>query len=160
MASKTVSISPVEALVAGCRATCESYYDGTKPGSVHYDGMTYMNYQCVATVATGWRFLRLEYVLKGTTTRGLTYTQTLKLNTNPAPAQKVTTNWENPFEYDVHGADGSVNITTKEEIISVTAYFERIPVHVPTHLLVNTYSKSVPVKLVHDPATHKLVADY
>lgn len=161
MASKTVSISPVEALVAGCRATCESYYDGTKPGGPGYDGMTYTNYQCVATVATGWRFLRFEYVLRGTTNRDEhTYTETVRLNTNPAPAQKVTTDWENPFEYDVIGDDGTYYGTIKEEIASVTAYFERIPVHVPTHLLVNTYSKSVPVKLVHDPTTHKLVADY
>lgn len=106
MATKTVKIEPIEAIGGGCRATCESYYNGTKPGSSHYDGMTYTNYQCVATVGAGWRFVRFEYVLKGTTTRGLTYTDTVKLKTNPAPPQKVTTNWANPFEYDVQGADG------------------------------------------------------
>lgn len=161
MASKTVTIEPVQAIVAGCRATCASYYDGTKEGGSSYDSIAYTNYQCVATVATGWRFLRFECVLRGTTNRdGHTYTETLTLNTNPAPVQQITNNWANPFEYEVIGDDGSVYMTIKEEIISVVAYFEEIPVHVPTHLLVNTYAKSTPVSLTYDPATHKLVADY
>lgn len=162
MATKTVNISPVEALAAGCRAACSSYYSGTKPGGPGYDGINYTNYQCSVTkLAAGWRFLRYEYIIKGTLNRGGgTYTETPKLRTDPAPLQQDTTGEENPFEYEVIGDDGSVYQTIKEEIVSVTAYFEQIPVHVPTHLLVNTYSKSVPVKLVHDPTTHKLVADY
>lgn len=65
-----------------------SYYNGTKPGTAHYDGMTYTNYQCSATVGANWRFLRFEYVIKGTTNRdGHTYTETVTLQTNPAPTQ-------------------------------------------------------------------------
>lgn len=160
MASKTVTVEPVDAYAAGCRATCASYYDGTKPPGPHDDGASYTNYQCSATVAASWRFVRFEYVLQGTTNRSETYTDTVRLTTNPAPLQQVTTNWENPFEWEVHGDDGSVYRTIKEKIISVKAVFEQIPHHDPTNLLVNTYSKSIPVKLVHDPATHKLVADY
>jgi len=162
MASKTVTIEPVQAIVAGCRATCASYYDGTKPGGSGYDGINYTNYQCsVTNLAAGWRFLRYEYTIKGTLNRdGHTYTEKVTLRTDPAPIQQKTTDWENPFEYEVIGDDGSVYQTIKEEIVSVTAYFEQIPVHVPTHLLVNTYAKSTPVALTYDPATHKLVADY
>lgn len=162
MASKTVTIEPVQAIVAGCRATCASYYDGTKEGGPSYDGINYTNYQCAATVATGWRFLRFEYTIKGTTNHpnGHTYTETITLNTNPAPVQQITNNWANPFEYEVIGDDGSVYMTIKEEIISVVAYFEEIPVHVPTHLLVNSFSKSTPVQLVYDPTTNLLVADF
>lgn len=58
------------------------------------------------------------------------------------------------------GDDGSVYMTIKEEIISVKAVFEEIPHHDPTHLLVNTYSKVVPVTLVYDPTTNLLVGDY
>lgn len=161
MASKTVTIEPVQAIVAGCRATCASYYDGTKPGGSGYDGINYTNYQCAATPASNWRFLRFEYTIKGTTNRdGHTYTETITLNTNPAPVQQITNNWANPFEYEVIGDDGSVYMTIKEEIISVVAYFEEIPVHVPTHLLVNSFSKSTPVQLVYDPTTNLLVADF
>ena len=161
MASKTVAVEPVDAYAAGCRATCVSYYDGTKPPGPHDDGTSYTNYQCsVTNLAAGWRFVRFEYVLQGATNRGETYTDTVRLTTDPAPLQQVTTNWENPFEWEVHGDDGSVYRTIKEEIISVKAMFEQIPHHDPTHLLVNTYSRVVPVTLVYYPGSNLLVADY
>ena len=40
--------------------------------------------------------------------------------------------------------------------MDLIAYFERLP----THLLVNSYNLSYPIRLVYDPATNLLVADY
>lgn len=47
------------------------------------------------------------------------------------------------------------NITVNSNV-SLTAYFSRSI----THRLVNSYNKSSPVRLVYDPATNRLVADY
>ena len=43
--------------------------------------------------------------------------------------------------------------------ITLKAYFTKIP-HTPTHLLVNSSTVESPAKLVYDPTTNLLVADY
>lgn len=60
------------------------------------------------------------------------------------------------YDEDGYGASYNQRIWDKSEI---EAYFTSNP-HTPTHLLVNSSSRSTPVRLVYDPSTNKLVADY
>jgi hypothetical protein len=53
---------------------------------------------------------------------------------------------------DPYGGEDKTEITG----VAVTFIFARTP----THLLVNTSSRSTPVQLVYDPATNLLAADY
>lgn len=163
MASKWVVISPDSAYAAGCRATCESYYSGIKTNTSHADHIEYTNYQLTATPVSGWTFVGFRVTLQLTTNHGEVIVETpysYKLTSNPAPEQQVTSDWELPMDYELIGDDGYYYRTIKSEIYKVEAIFEGIPVHNPTHLLVNSATRHAPVSLVYDPATNKLVADY
>lgn len=70
-----------------------------------------------------------------------------------------------PFVYPDYRRDANLNeffnVRNPEGTWTATIglYFTRVP-RTPTHLLVNSFSKSTPVQLVYDPTTNLLVADY
>ena len=70
-----------------------------------------------------------------------------------------------PFVYPDYRQDNNLNeyfnVRNPEGTWTATIglYFTRVP-RTPTHLLVNSFSKSTPVQLVYDPTTNLLVADY
>lgn len=163
MSTKIVTISPNGAAAAGCTATCESYYSGSKPDSGSIGGtMHFTNFQATAVAARGWSFVRWNV------THRYTYSdasppreETIKYRRyNPFPATTTATDIENPFEYEYTGDNTYPVYTRKDEIVGVEAVFEAAPVPDPTDLLVNSASRSSPVQLVYDPATDLLVADF
>lgn len=70
--------------------------------------------------------------------------------------------WESLASSSVYDRRGSAwwdyynTITTTQTSLVAVAFFKRVP----THLLVNSATLGSPVRLVHDPDTHLLVADY
>lgn len=158
MASKTVTISPTGAATAGCTATCGSYYTGSKPSS--YGGTRYFtNYQATATTALGWTFVRWEVTYRYTYSDGGSPSEeTVRYSANPFPATTTATDTENPFEFEDVGYSATPAHSVKKEIVGIIAVFTGG--HTPTHLLVNSSTAENPAKLVYDPASHLLVADY
>lgn len=168
MATKPVTVSPPAAAAAGCTATCESYYTGTQQPS--YQGgatRSYTNFQVIATGRIGWKPKRIKVSHFYTYSDGSTGTETVTYRSrdfgepNPwnFPAVKNFTDHENPFEFEEIDAGTETRLrTVKDEITGVEVEFEGG--YTPTHLLVNSYSKSFPVQLLYDPTTNLLVADY
>ena len=143
--SKSVAISPPAAAAAGCTAQC--------PGEqTDYSDGWLRTYTLSASAATGWRFVKFTWDKTIVTQSGST-------------SETVESSY-NPSDYN----DGVVELridytatTFQEDLISnVTAIFEQTtpPPHTPTHLLVNSSTVENPAKLVYDPATNLLVADY
>ena len=150
MASKTVTISPAAAAAAGCTATCESIREDASPPSYEI-----LYYQLAAAAAAGWEFVDFSWTLhwENSTTGG----------SGDTPA----TNTSNPYSNDLTLFEGWVDWAALEvgpgrdvySLVGLTATFRR-PQPTPTHLLVNSSTVESPAKLVYDPATNLLVADY
>lgn len=125
------------------------------------DGYQIESYKLTATPSAGFRFVRFDITREYSDFQGSSYTHSVSNTESPAIAI-VDLPAGDPANLlgsvrRLYGRDSSqwylYNVT------NVIAVFERIP-HVPTHLLVNSSSLGSPVRLVHDPATHLLVADY
>lgn len=182
MASKTVTISPAGAAAAGCSAACDSYYSGVKtytgghprPGESGGSTLvTYTNYQLAAMSVAGWRFkgwnvTRQKYVTGGLDEHGNVRTDVVtetdhRYQSGPSPYPQDTTaidyTWPGDLEEANPGYDWRRH-TFKWEIISVEAQFEQESPPAHTDLLVNSSTIESPAKLVYDPATNLLVADY
>ena len=153
MASKTVTISPPAALAAGCTATCESYVTGTEAGVIDFT-----NYQFAATAAAGWRIVRFDFDEHTQSSTGGDTTQSFSEAADaagkyPSDADRDYTARLEPFEDDY--TDGTYREwTTLENCVAV---FEPTTA---TDLLVNSSTIETPAKLVYDPTTNLLVADY
>lgn len=154
MATKPVKILPNEAAAAGCEATCESYATGTEWGILDFT-----NYQFAATTVGNWRIVRFDFDEHTQTSTGGDKVQSFRkwpdaAKKYPADADRDFSARLAPFE-DSH-VDGSYREwTTLENCVAV---FERS--YTPTHLLVNSATRESPAKLVYDPATNRLVADF
>ena len=117
-------------------------------------GVTYVewdNFECAATPAAGWAFgsfmvTRQEY------RNGSAYGTPTTTNYYVNPTGKDTTAYRMPYEY----AYPNTSENTYTRIVSVVATFVRAK----THLLVNSANKTTPVRLLYDPSTNLLVADY
>lgn len=160
MATKSVTISPPAAQAAGCDATCKSYVDdGTYSDSS--STTTFTNYELEATPAPGWEFLRFEETYRLSEYDGRdVFEETLNLAHNPWPGTRDYTAQTAPTEYErVMNNPVRYTIRAKVEILSLVAVFGPAT-HTPTNLLVNSADRSTPVKLVYDPTTNLLVADY
>lgn len=169
MATKPVTVSPPAALAAGCTATCESYYTGTQQPSYQGDvTISYTNYQVIARGRIGtWKPKRIKvshfytYSDGSTSTDTITYRSSNYGDPNPwnFPAVKSFTDRENPFEFEEVDPGTVTRLrTVKDEITGIEVEFEGG--YTPTHLLVNSSTTENPAKLVYDPATNLLVADY
>ena len=161
MATKSVTISPAAAQAAGCSATCESYHSGVVPEQTAGGGtLHYTNFQAIARPKLGWRLKYWDVSHHYTVNDGTTHDETIRYTRpNPFPIAKEFSKFENPFEFEITGADPFPVITIKDEITAIVAEFETWS-YVPTHLLVNTANMASPVALTYDPETHKLVADF
>lgn len=119
-------------------------------------------YKLTATAAAGYVFDHFEFVTRSWEeyNQSIIYddTRTSSNSNNPAISNGQPTGyqWEasivGKFDLSYNGQDSHLTP------ISITAVFR--PLHTPTHLLVNSFNYTTPVTLVHDPATHLLVADY
>ena len=161
MASYTVEIQPQGAAAAGCSATpCTSYATGTIETLAAIT--TFSNYEAEATAAGTWVFDKWEFHYHveyddGTRTEDVVYRDPW----NPTPLNKSTTGTQDPTEYTIEYKPQYVDhyrIAEKKTITKIVALFRNT--RTPTHLLVNSASRSTPVQLVYDPATNLLVADY
>ena len=168
MATKPVTVSPPAAAAAGCTATCESYYTGTQQPSSQGAIDSYTNFQVIARGRIGtWKPKRIKvshfytYSDGSTSTDTITYRSSNYGDPNPwnFPAVKNFTDHENPFEFEEidPGTEWRLR-TVKDEITGIEVEFEGG--YTPTHLLVNSSTAENPAKLVYDPATNLLVADY
>ena len=169
---------------AGCTATCISYYSGTKtytggrprPGeSGGTTNVAFTNYQLTATPATasgwtfkGWDVLYNDYVTGGLDAQGNVRTDVeispgRQYESGPSPYPSNTSAVDIQFPCDFEEANPGWNWprhTFRREIIAIYAQFEQSQPRPPTHLLVNSSTKENPAKLVYDPTTNLLVADY
>ena len=147
MATKPVTISPNEAVAAGCTATCVSWlHDLDLRVDVYY-------YQISATAAAGWEldYIAWDLDLDGNPDRTDSF---IVYNKSPIPETQRT-----GAEYAGDLLDGwDYNMRHVYTLFNVKAHFKRQ--HTPTHLLVNYATRESPAKLVYDPATNRLVADY
>ncbi|MBQ2436514.1 MAG: hypothetical protein II265_00340 [Clostridia bacterium] len=144
--SKSVAISPPAAAAAGCIAQC--------PGEqTDYTNGWLRTYTLSASAATGWRFVKFTWDKTRVTQSGST-------------PQGTGESSRNPSDYNDGVVEQRTDFTAtmfQEDLISnVTAIFEQTtpPPHTPTHLLVNSSTAENPAKLVYDPTTNLLVADY
>jgi hypothetical protein len=126
-------------------------------------------YKLTATPAAGYAFDHFEFVTRDWQSRGqsIVYEETLTGNNSHNPA---ISNGLTPIGFYQWAASivGSFTITPPAsdivshlDPVSVTAVFR--PLHTPTNLLVNSYSRVLPVRLVYDDrpnGTGKLIADY
>ena len=144
MASKNVTITPQAAIAAGCSATCESYYhDVDSSRDMYY-------YQLVATRSSGWRFKKFTWKLyrNGTLESGTT---TSRSELPPSPPSI----WDPYAGLLIEGWTEYVTPRQVYELTDIVAEFEPV-----TNLLINSAICELPVKLVYDPTTNRLVADY
>lgn len=145
----TVDIQPPAADAAGCGATCDiDHYDRNLP---YWE---YVYYRLTATLAVGWRFDHFEWHLHvENTATGDTWDDDYVSRNNPATSSGL---YDGFMDLDALEAGKGRDVTT---ITGLKAVFVHVP-RVPTHLLVNSATKESPAKLVHDPTTNLLVADY
>lgn len=149
---------------------------------------SYIICNLTATPAAGWTFAgwSWEYdfrrkvidVATGETTYDNTahYTKSTALNPLQSPLDVTTLpaggyGWSHPAPYPIEGDDirywantSPHSVWSTETVqtfynLVITATFTRNP-RTPTHLLVNSFNRSTPVRLVYDPKTNLLVADY
>ena len=153
MATKPVTVSPPAAAAAGCAATCVSYATGTEAGVIDFT-----NYQFAATTVGNWRIVRFDFDEHTQSSTGGDTVQSFSkapgaAKKYPADADRDYSARLEPFEDDY--TDGTYHEwTTLENCVAV---FE---LRTPTHLLVNSSTTENPAKLVYDPTTNLLVADY
>lgn len=144
--SKSVAISPPAAAAAGCTAQC--------PGEQtdYSDGWS-REYTLSASAASGWRFVKFTWSKVRRTASGTTPIGDYESSSNPST-------WEDGLsEVRVYGDQ---TYWLENLIENIVAHFEQTtpPPHTPTHLLVNSSTAENPAKLVYDPTTNLLVADY
>lgn len=148
MASKTVTISPAGAAAAaqaaGVSATC-----------VDYDYQAYSNgwqrwFRITAPTISGWTFSHFEWEQQ--------------TNSYDPFAHRET---QNPFPPTGEGRDypNAGTLSEQETQVLSTTYLTVLQNLVavyrePTNLLVNSSTVESPGKLVYDPTTNLLVADY
>ena len=153
MATKPVTVLPPAAAAAGCTATCTGYASGNVAGLIDFT-----NYQFAAATVGNWRIVRFDFDERTQSSTGGDRVQSWNkvpdaAKKYPADAARDFTARLEPFEDSFE--DGSYREwTTLENCVAV---FE---LRVPTHLLVNSSTAENPAKLVYDPATNLLVADY
>ena len=141
--SKSVNISPAAAQAAGCAVQC--------PGEqTDYSNGWYRSYTLSATEATGWRFVKFTWDKTRVTQSGSTPLGSDESTYNPSYASDGVAEQRTDF---------TATWFQEDQISGITAHFERTS-RAPTHLLVNSAALSAPVRLVYDPTTDKLVADY
>lgn len=125
----------------------------------------YRNFRYTATPAAGYRFKQFEVTVSSVTV-DFPHTETTIFQGTQSGANWIyepdLTYWSNYWYlwgYSLWWTDPDFpSVTGEVTAISVVAVFERS--YTPTHLLVNSYSKSFPVQLLYDPTTNLLVADY
>lgn len=144
---------------------------GTIPNLAPHEIGEYQNYKYTATPAAGATFLGFDVTTSGYAREYPTEPAEPYTHTSRKAGTQVGMSWEYApnianwrlewFEagYAIwHGVTFSQNLDLEVQSISVVAVFG-VP-HVPTHLLVNSSTVESPAKLVYDPATNLLVADY
>lgn len=150
-------------VAAGCSITYEQA-SGVEHG-VNIYGTTYhrsfTNYRFTAHAGYRCLFKQFDVVLQYTLHDGRVRQESLAAITdNPYPTASPSTTYysfgDYSTTYDPPG-DAPADVADKAEIIEVRATFSRTD---PTNLLVNSFNRSTPVQLVHDPTTNLLVADY
>lgn len=136
--------------------------------SIVYREVVFYPYVFTATPAAGWAFDHFEIYIEQIWSSGSIVHDTNRKTTNPFslpddipsgwasyppyswPATLWLGEWTN---YNTSSHTSSHSYYSKYEI---TAVFKRLP----THLLVNSSTVESPAKLVYDPTTNLLVADY
>lgn len=150
-------------VAAGCSITYEQA-SGVEHG-VNIYGTTYhrsfTNYRFTAHAGYRCLFKQFDVVLQYTMHDGRVRQESLAaIPYNPYPTASPSTTYysfgDYSTTYDPPG-DAPADVADKTEIIEVRATFNRTD---PTNLLVNSFNRSTPVQLVHDPTTNLLVADY
>ena len=149
MASKTVTISPAGAAAAaqaaGVSATCVDYdyQDYGSSGWMRW-------YRLTAPTIAGWTFSHFEWEAQTNSSDPIAHSETQ----NPFPPTGEGRDY--PNAYTLAEQETRVLSTTYLTVLQnlVAVYRER------THLLVNSSNVETPVKLVYDPTTNLLVADY
>lgn len=132
----------------------------------HYNYITsYIDYYyLVANPSFGYRFAGIKCVQSKTTSGGSStqeWSVTVRTgNTYPKGSPTDQSHADLLFaHYRVYDSwSGTPVLTEEDDIISVEVLYERV--YTPTHLLINSSTRESPVKLVYDPATNLLVADY
>ena len=167
-------VTPVCSVSPQGGGTCT--YTATTGGTLPNLGSTeigqYQSYKYTATPAAGATFAGFDITITGYYRDNPTSPATAYTTTNRFAGTQVGASWE--YEPDItnwrtewfeagyafwDGLSAYPNQLLGEvESISVVAVFNAP--HTPTHLLVNSSTTENPAKLVYDPATNLLVADY
>lgn len=145
---------------------------GTLPNLGTAERGEYQNYTYTATPAAGATFLRFDVTVAGYSRYNpQSQAEPFSVTTQYAGVavgnswqyQPNIANWRSEwFKTGYAFWDGRTSDTSaligEVTSINVVAVFD-VP-HVPTHLLVNSSTLESPAKLVYDPATNLLVADF
>ena len=126
-------------------------------------------YVFTATPAAGWAFDHFEIYTEQIWSSGSIVHDTYRTTRNPfsLPDDNIPSAWENLPPSDWYAPQWLGEWTTYNTLshtsshsyyskYEITAVFKRLP----THLLVNSSTVESPAKLVYDPTTNRLVADY
>lgn len=151
--SKVVSIFPVAAAQAGCTAT-----------ATEYDSETYVNpagwmrwYRLAATPAAGWLFDRFEWQIEHNETGQNPSVTNYQKNINPFPPAGQGKDYpgaDDAADSEIDYVNPAYTIT--DTMVNIVAVFKLAH----TDLLVNSSTLESPAKLVYDPTTNLLVADF
>ena len=114
-------------------------------------------YKLTATAAAGYVFDHFEISYRETDNYGTDLQGTPNNTNNPAISNGRGTGSQwgagiGDLYLSIH------NSWSRLETTAIVAVFRLA--HTPTHLLVNSYNRSSPVQLVHDPASNLLISDH
>lgn len=145
-----VSVGDTDSVSATCGSVSVEFHSTTnyKPYNGQPSYQTY--FRLIEAPARGYRLVRHVQEYQGS-------------GSGTPPDEDITLN--TPFEYPTSRQDNALceyHNTRRPNgtwLVVVRAYFEKVP-RSPTHLLVNNSTAENPAKLVYDPATNLLVADY
>lgn len=112
----------------------------------------YRIYSFAATAANQYQFARWKWTERIYTEGSPNYDPEVVYTNNTTPTQA--------YDSDGYTRDSAGNLRRMWIITEIEAYFTGSgPTPAHTHLLVNSFNRSTPVRLVYDPTTNKLVAD-
>ena len=160
--SAAVLINPTTSASPQSGGTCTPAAVGSPAPFPTYQYSAYQDYKFMARPNAGYQFVRFDITQTTDYGDGSAPTVTHFSKSGTYSVADAAWTWQTDCVGDWNGIYWwDYTPQGYSEIIQVTAYevvavFKRIP----THLLVNSSTAENPAKLVYDPITNLLVADY
>ena len=135
--------------------------------SSRYCEVVFMPYTITATPAAGWEFDHYEIHTEQQWSSGSVYSETIDSTQNPRVLFDHNPYPDNPYPVNWPASRWLgewTNYNTAAQTVNHSYYLKyeitAVFVRAKTHLLVNSSTVETPAKLVYDPSTNLLVADY